>query len=333
VNSEDAKIVSSEGGLISGTLYTQFKNVYFEIEPGYNNLLSPSQKAIRWYNNCVASGVPSEWWSGNYYNISGHQGLQYWTDCVQSYLSEGMNGTIMRNVNYDHIQCDAIEMHWMQLGLDLLITNHNVNYDDFPTGCHTDYIQVNGGFPFIHQNIIFRDIYGNHSCREQGCHMCPGESEMHNIAWVNVELSNTGGNGIPECTTPAVIFRWCGPGKNNFFKDCIFNSKPNGGSTHYIVNYNRFNEDGSQNTEGPWSVGHDGVSPRFINVKFEDCWGNWEKTKPLFPGPDAGEPWVFYGPDELQFDWDTRDDIQPNPFGPDDPWFSPITGIMYTQTE
>lgn len=246
-----------------------------------------------------------------------------------------MNGIIMRNVHYDYIQCDAIEMHWMQLGLDLLITHHNDNYEEHGTACHTDYIQCNGGFPYIHQNIIFRDIYGNHSCQQQGCHMSPGESEMHNIAWVNIELSNTGGNGVADCNISALIFRWVGPGKNNLFKDCIFNGKPpNGsGSMHSMISYRRFNEDGTRNTEGPWCVGHDGVSPRFINVKFEDCWANWDKTKPLFPGPDAGEPWVFYGPDELTWDPDTRDDIQPNPFGPDDPWLSPITGIYYTQTE
>ena len=42
--------------------------------------------------------------------------------------------------------------------------------------------------------------------------------------------------------------------------------------------------------------------PRFKNVKFEDCWQNWERTIPMFLMPDAGEPWVFYGPSELQFD-------------------------------
>ena len=73
--------------------------------------------------------------------------------------------------------------------------------------------------------------------------------------------------------------------------------------------------------------------PRFKNVKFEDCWQNWERTSPMFLMPDAGEPWVFYGPDELQFDSDTRDGYNENPFGPVDPWWSPITGIMYTQTE
>jgi hypothetical protein len=112
----------------------------------------------------------------------------------------------------------------------------------------------------------------------------------------------------------------------------MFNGRPDGRS-HAVVSYDRFNEDGTPNTGGPWTLGHDGVSQRFINVKFEDCWSNWERTEPLFLNPDAGEPWVFYGSDELMFDWDTRDDIQPNPFGPDEPWLSPITNILYTQTE
>ena len=331
VNPEDAKIVGNENdATLLRSNFVHFKNVV--VESGDEQLLSPSSRSIKWYDNCKVRGLEEDWWNGNYYKLSQTHGYQYWTDCLQAYQAEGMNGIIMRNVHYDYIQCDAIEMHWMQLGLDLLITHHNENYVNFPTACHTDYIQCNGGFPYIHQNIIFRDIYGNHSCQEQGCHMSPGLSEMHNIAWVNIELSNTGGNGVEECNIPAVIFRWVGPGKNNLFKDCIFNGRPDGNS-HARVNFSLIHDDGTRNTEGPWALGHDGVSPRFINVKFEDCWNDWDKTKPLFPVPDSGEPWTFYGPEELQWDPDTRDDFQPNVFGPNDPWFSSITGIYYTQTE
>ena len=114
-------------------------------------------------------------------------------------------------------------------------------------------------------------------------------------------------------------------------KNCILNDKPNERS-HSMWEYSRFNNDGSQNSEGPWCVANDG-SPRFVNIKVEDCWQNWEKTEPLFPGPDSGEPWGFYCPEELQWDSERLDGVQENPFGPDDPWFSQITGIYYTQTE
>ena len=328
VNREDAKIVS--GGIGLGNEFVRFKNVV--VESGESNLLSSNGRSIRWYDNCILSGLQEEWWNGNYYKLGQPSaGIQYYTETTQQYMAEGMSGILMRNIHLDYIQCDMLEMHWIQMALNVLMTNHNVNIG-LETACHTDYIQVNGGFPYIHQNIIFRDIYGNHSCREQGVHACPGQSEKHNVAWVNVELSNTGGNGVEECNIPAVIFRWCGPARNNLFKDCMFNGRPDG-SSHWTASFDRFNEDGTQNTDGPWAIGHDGVSQRFINVKFEDCWSNWEKTEPLFLIPDAGEPWVFYGPAELMWDWDIRDDIQPNPFSPDEPWLSPITNILYTQTE
>ncbi len=329
---EDAKIVSSEGGIGLGGIFTRFENVY--VESGQENLLSPGQTAIRWYDNTILSGLQEDWWNGNYYKLSGIHGLQYWTDCTQQYIAEGHAGIIMRNMHMDYIQCDVLEMHWIQMALSVLITHHNENYENFPTGCHTDYIQVNGGFPYIHQNIIFRDIFGNHSCHEQGVHACPGASEKHNVAWVNVELSNTGGLDVPRCNISALVFRWCGPGKNNLFKDCMFHGKQDlqDGNVHTTVAYDKLNADGSDNTEGPWCVGHDG-GPRFRNVKFEDCWNDWDRTIPLFLKPDVGEPWVFYGPDELQFDSDTRDGFNDNSFGPNNPWFSHITGILYTQTE
>jgi len=331
---ENAKIVSSEGGIrLSG--FSRFKNVY--IESGQQNFISANQADMRWYDNTVLSGLEEDWWNGNYYKLSGIHGLQYWTDCTQKYVAEGHAGILMRNMHMDYIQCDVLEMHWIQMALSVLITHHNENYVDHPTGCHTDYIQINGGFPYIHTNIIFRDIFGNHSCQEQGVHACPGESEVHNIAWVNVELSNTGGLDLPRCNIAALIFRWCGPGRNNLFKNCMFHGKPTedgqAGNVHSTAHYSRFNEDGSQNTDGPWSVGHDGKSRRFINVKIEDCWNDWDRTIPLFLKPDVGEPWVFYGPEELQFDSDTRDGFNENSFGPNNPWFSPITGIFYTQTE
>jgi hypothetical protein len=328
---ENAKIVSSEGGIGLSTIFTRFDNVY--VESGQESIISASQRAIRWYDNSIVSGLEEDWWNGNYYKLSGIHGLQYWTDCTQKYVAEGHAGIIMRNMHMDYIQCDVLEMHWIQMALSVLITHHNENYEDFPTGCHTDYIQINGGQP-THKNIIFRDIFGNHLCQEQGVHACPGENGVEDIAWVNVELSNTGGLDLPRCNIPALIFRWCGPGKNNLFRNCMFHGKQDlqGGNNHTTAGYDKFNEDGSQNTEGPWALQADG-SPRFKNVKFEDCWNDWDRTIPLFLKPDAGEPWNFYGPDELQFDSDTRDGMNENTFGPDEPWLSQITGIIYTQTE
>ena len=322
-----------------GRAAVHFKDI--EFVSATEHWINPSTGVIRWYDNCTISGDPDEWWSGmNYVRSSQpHYGLQYYTDCTQQYQAEGNAGIIMRNVLLDHIWCDALEMHWIHMALSIMITNHNVNDEIVggQNGCHIDYIQINGGFDYAIQNRIFRDVFGNHSCLQQGVHACPGELNgvgVKDTAWINVEISNTGGLDLERCNISALIFRWCGPGQNNLFRDCMFHGKQDlqDGNSHSTVSYDRMNPDGTQNTEGPWCVTSEGL-PRFKNVKFEDCWNDWDRTIPLFMSPDAGQPWVFYGPDELQFDSDTRDGLDENPFGPVNPWWSPITGIMYTQTE
>ena len=310
-----------------------FKDIVFQ--SAEENWMSSTQ-TMRWYDNCTISGDPDEWWNANYVkSTSASAGWQYYTDCLQQYQAEGNAGILMRNIHMDHIQCDMLEMHWIQMALNVLMTNHNANYPNVG-GCHVDYIQINGGFE-THRNIIFRDIFGNHSCMEQGVHACPGSNGVEDIAWVNVELSNTGGLDLERCNISALIFRWCGPGKNNLFKNCMFHGKQDlqDGNNHSMASIDIYNEDGTQNTEGPWAVREDGQygGQRFKNVKFEDCWNDWDRTIPLFLKPDASPPWAFYGPDELQFDSDTRDGLNDNPFGPDDPWLSQITGIIYTQTK
>ena len=315
-----------------GRTPVHFKDIVFV--SATEGWLNPGQ-TLRWYDNCTISGDGDEWWKGNYVRSqSASSGFQYFTHCTQQYQAEGNGGIIMRDVHMDYIHCDVLEMHWINIALSIMITNHNASFEFDSTGCHVDYIQINGGFPYAIQNRIFRDVFGNHSCLQQGVHACPGENNgvgVRDTAWINVEISNTGGLDQEPCNIPALIFRWCGPGQNNLFRDCMFNQKPSGAS-HHTASYTRNFPDGTRNEEGPWCVTEFG-EPRFKNVKFENCWQNWERTSPMFLMPDAGEPWSFYGPDELQFDSDTRDGYNENPFGPNDPWWSPITGIMYTQTE
>jgi len=332
---ELCKIVAGDDYLMYGG-YVHLKNVV--VESSQENLLSHSSNGSRWYDNCSLRGIESEWWNGEYKKLTQTHGLQYYTDCEQVYAAEGYSGIMNRNVHYDYVQCDVIEAHWMQLGLNLLITHHNENHVEHGTACHSDYMQYNG-ISYVHKNVIFRDIFANHSCQEQGCHMVPGESDggaVNDVAWINIELSNTGGLDMENCDISALVWRWGGPTRNFLMRDCILNDKLNERS-HTMWAFDRYNEDGSQNTEGPWCMlryGDDaGAVHRYHNIKVEDCWGNWEKTKPFFPMPDSGEPWVFYGPDEMAWDSDIQDGVQENPFGPDDPWFSPITGVYYTQTE
>ena len=317
-----------------------FKDIVFV--SGEEHWLNPGN-TIRWYDNCTISGDADEWWKGNYARSSQpHYGYQYYTDCTQQYQAEGNAGIIMRNMLMDHIFCDVLEKHWINMALSIMITNHNVG-EELVSGCHIDYIQINGGFDYPIENRIMRDVFGNHSCLQQGVHACPGEGNGIGIAgsvWDTVELSNTGGLDQPRCNISALIFRWCGPARNNLFVNCMFHGKPTEdgqvGNTHSTTSYLRFNEDGSQNTEGPWCVigtGELAGEPRYKNVKFENCWNDWDRTIPLFLKPDAGEPWVWYGPDELQFDSDSRDGFNDNEFGPNHPWYSQITGILYTQTK
>jgi len=72
---------------------------------------------------------------------------------------------------------------------------------------------------------------------------------------------------------------------------------------------------------------------KYVNVKIEDCFENWERTQPLFPSPTAGMPWSFYGPDGMMWDSNMNDGIQENVFDADNPWLCPITGVYFTQTE
>ena len=327
-----------EGDRLSfGRAMVHFKDIEFISHSEY--WLTPGN-TIRWYDNCSISTDPDRWWNGDFVRSSQpHYGYQYYTDCTQQYQAEGNAGVLMRNLHMDYIACDVLEKHWIQMALSIMITNHNAATENDSTGCHIDYIQINGGFPYMLENRIMRDVFGNHSCFQQGVHACPGEGNgvgIRGSAWINVELSNTGGLDQPRCNISALIFRWCGPGQNNLFRDCMFHGKPTDdgevGNVHSTVSYIRNFADGTRNEEGPWVVTEEGL-PRFKNVKFENCWNDWDRTIPLFLKPDAGEPWVFYGPDELQFDSDTRDGYDQNPFGPIDPWWSPITGIMYTQTE
>ena len=327
-------VLTGESGMNMGRQPTRFKDIVFVSSA--ENWMTPATGAIRWYDNCTISGDADEWLSGNYVRSSQpHYGFQYYTDCTQKYQAEGNAGILMRNLHMDYIACDVLEKHWIQMALSIMITNHNENVDLVSgSGCHVDYIQINGGFPYMLENRIMRDVFGNHSCQQQGVHACPGELNgigIRGSAWINVELSNTGGLDQEPCNIPALVFRWCGPGQNNLFRDCMFNQKPSGAS-HHMVSYIRNFSDGTRNEEGPWCVTEEGL-PRFKNVKFENCWQNWERTDPMFLMPDAGEPWVFYGPEELQFDSDTRNGYDENPFSPIDPWWSPITGIMYTQTQ
>ena len=334
----DCKIVASESITAGGGFMTKglcrFKNVH--VDTDQENILNGGTKfgGGRWYDNSIIEGK-------NYtvdnepMFVTGKGGFQWWTDSIQTWTQEGTTGLLMRNHIIDGAACDAIELHYAQMILSTEITNHNPEFDD-TNGCHIDYMQYNA-IDFVYQNVILRDIYGNHTCRQQGVHACPGEGDggaIHNSAWINVQLSNQGGNGIPECSPVALIWRWCGLARNNLFKDCILVQKQsNIGDRHSTWSYTRNHPDGSRNEEGPWTWSEDDQEWRFINVKVEDCFEDWEKTQPLFPAPSAGQSWTFYGPNELMWDSNMNDGIQENPFGPDDPWFCEITGVYYTQTD
>ena len=339
VASADCKIVASDstssGGGFMTTSLMRLKNVF--VDTDQERLLNGGTRRNggRWYDGCIIKGHDySE--DGNYGFVTGKGGFQWWTDTLHTFSQEGTTGLIMRNCVLDSMGCDVLELHFAQLLLSIEITNHNPLGSLDPSGCHTDYMQYNG-IPYIHQNVILRDIYANDTCMQQGVHACPGEQPgggIHNSAWINIQLSNAGGNGLPECSPVALIWRWCGPARNNLFKDCMFQQKQtNLGDRHSIFSFDRNNPDGSRNEDGPWTWREDHGVWRFHNVKIEDCYENWERTQPLFPAPSAGMPWSFYGPDEMMWDSNMNDGIQENPFGPNDPWFCEITGVYYTQTE
>ena len=339
VASADCKIVASDstssGGGFMTTSLMRLKNVF--VDTDQERLLNGGTRRNggRWYDGCIIKGHDySE--DGNYGFVTGKGGFQWWTDTLHTFSQEGTTGLIMRNCVLDSMGCDVLELHFAQLLLSIEITNHNPLGSLDPSGCHTDYMQYNG-IPYIHQNVILRDIYANDTCMQQGVHACPGEQPgggIHNSAWINIQLSNAGGNGLPECSPVALIWRWCGPARNNLFKDCMFQQKQtNLGDRHSIFSFDRNNPDGSRNEDGPWTWREDHGVWRFHNVKIEDCFENWERTQPLFPAPTAGQSWTFYGPSELMWDSNMNDGIQANPFGPNDPWFCEITGVYFTQTE
>ena len=340
VASADCKIVANEntssgGGFLTKSL-CRLKDVF--VDTDQERILNGGTKRYggRWYDGCIIKGHDYSEDTETMF-VTGKGGFQWWTDTVHTWTQEGTTGIIMRNCVLDHVSCDVLELHFAQLLLSIEVTNHNPNALLDPAGCHTDYMQYNG-IDYIHQNVILRDIYGNHACRQQGVHACPGErvgGGIHNSAWVNVQLSNQGGNGIPECSPVSLIWRWCGPAKNNLFKDCILVQKQsNLPDRHSVFTFDRNNPDGSRNEEGPWTWSETNQTWRFENVKIEDCFEDWERTQPLFPAPTAGASWTFYGPDELMWNPNMNvDDVFENPFGPDDPWLCPITGVYFTQTE
>tara|TARA_Y100001937_G_scaffold60614_1_gene82974 strand:+ start:10544 stop:12385 length:1842 start_codon:yes stop_codon:yes gene_type:complete len=339
VASADCKIVANEntsggGGFLTKSL-CRFKDVF--VETDQERILNGGTKRYggRWYDGCIIKGHDYSQ-DQNAMFVTGKGGFQWWTDTLHTWTQEGTTGLIMRNCVLDSVSCDALELHYAQLLLNIEITNHNPMGDDDPTGCHIDYMQYNA-IEYVHQNTILRDIYANHTCREQGVHACPGEGvggAIHNSAWVNVQLSNQGGNGIPECSPTALIWRWCGPAKNNLFKDCILVQKQsNLPDRHSTFTFDRNNPDGSRNEDGPWTW-NDVWGWKYVNVKIEDCFEDWDKTQPWFPSPTAGASWTFYGPDELMWNSNMNfNDVFENSFGPDDPWKCPITGVYFTQTE
>ena len=339
VASADCKIVANEntsggGGFLTKSL-CRLKDVF--VDTDQERILNGGTKRYggRWYDGCIIKGHDYSEDTETMF-VTGKGGWQWWTDTLHTWTQEGTTGLIMRNCVLDSVACDALELHFAQLLLSIEITNHNPLGEIDPTACHIDYMQYNG-IDYIHQNVILRDIYGNHACREQGVHACPGEQNgggIHNSAWVNVQLSNQGGNGIPECSPVSLIWRWCGPAKNNLFKDCILVQKQsNIADRHSTFTFDRNNPDGTRNEDGPWTYDYGENVWRFDNIKIEDCFEDWDKTQPWFPAPTAGASWTFYGPDELMWDHDLQDDIQDNAFGPNDPWLCPITGVYFTQTE
>jgi len=332
VASADCKIVASEATTLLNSGLTRFRDVF--VETDQENILKGGTNRYggRWYDGCIIKGHDyTEDFDPIF--VTGKGGFQWYTDVLHTFTQEGTTGLIMRNCVLDHVSCDVLELHYAQLLLSIEVTNHNPNALLDPSGCHTDYMQYNS-IDYIHQNVILRDIYANDSCMQQGVHSCPGQGGVHNSAWVNVQISNTGGNGLPECDISALIWRWCGPAKNNLFKSCMFQQKQsNLGDRHSTFIWDKFNEDGTRNEDGPWTWDEDRGIFKFVNVKIEDCFENWERTQPLFPAPTAGMPWTYYGPDELMWDSDMNDGIQENPFGPNDPWLCQITGVYYTQTE
>jgi len=339
VASADCKIVASnstspDGGFMNGGLM-RLKDVF--VDTVQEKILNGGTNfgGGRWYDGCIIKGDEEGAFAGDPIFVTGKGGFQWWTDTLHSYSQEGTTGLIMRNCVIDGVSCDALELHFAQLLLSIELTNMNPLGVVDPSACHTDYMQYNG-IDYIHQNVILRDIYANDSCLQQGVHACPGEGDggaIHNSAWVNVVLSNTGGNGLPECDISSLIWRWCGPARNNLFKDCLLIQKQsNPADRHSTFSYNRNNPDGSRNEEGPWCLDDFG-NHKFINIKIEDCYEDWDLTAPWFPAPTAGASWSFYGPDELMWNSNMNvDEIQENAFGPDDPWFCPITGVYFTQT-
>ena len=320
VDRESCKLVGSDQGQILYKNWVKFDNIVFESEQ--DHWLDHSSQAMRWYNDVDIRGTEKDYMSEPQIYCYARNN-RYFTNVLQSRLAEGINGVINRNMTYDFINCDVLHGQTVQLVLDCVITNHSDIYD--LNGCHNDFIQYNTNGAELLSNQIWRNVYGNEPCMQQGVHACVMAREgsrADNIAWINVTLSNM--FELDHCTP--VVFRWCGPTRNMLMKDCIFVGRE-------FFTYDQFNEDGSLNELGPWTINSFDGLPKYKNFKIEDCWEDWEKTEALFPVPDESPTWSFYGPEELQWDSNENDDVQENPFGPNDPWYSPITGIFYTQTK
>ena len=129
-------------------------------------------------------------------------------------------------------------------------------------------------------------------------HGCPGEQPggaIHNSAWINVQLSNQGGNGIPECSPVSLVWRWCGPAKNNLFKDCILVQKQsNLPDRHSTFSYDRNNPDGTRNEEGPWTWSETNQTCSVLRMSRSRTVSRTGRRLNLFPAPTAGASWTFY---------------------------------------
>jgi hypothetical protein len=304
----------------SRILYSQwvkFQDIVIETEQ--DNILSRAGNAITWFDGVSLFGTPEEYAIRPQRNATGVS-TSYHTNGFYRFHYGGPGGLIVRNVAYDYIYCDVISGHGTQLVLDVTISNHGpiFGYED---GCHEDFMQYNYLTDTEVGNQIIRNVYAVGQCKQQGIFSNPGAelgSRLDNVWFENVVMSNQFELEEGQGCNP-YVFTWTGPSRNLMFKDCVFH----GGSR---LGYDN-------NPEGPWTTNPFDGLPRYKNVKVENCFRDFDKTLPFFPTPDRAASWAWGGPDELQWDWDKNDDLLPNPFGPDDPWFSQITGFLYVQTE
>jgi len=306
----------SSNSRILGGCWIKFQDIVIETEQDY--LFSKSADSITWYDGVFMTGTEEEYITNPQRNFTGVT-TTYHTNGFYRFLYGGPGGSIIRNVEFDHIYCDVVFGHASQLILDVTITNHGPIFD-YLDGCHNDFIQYNYLTDANVGNQIIRDFYAASDCVGQGVFSNPGGgagSRLDNVWWENVTLSNSteldGSGCVPY------VWTWFGPNKNLMFKNCIFHGN------------SRLSYENSQ--DGPWTINEFDGTPKYKNVKVENCFRDMEKTLPFFPTPDRASAWAWSGPDVLQWDWDQNDDFEPNPFDSDNPWFSQITGIFYTQSE